>query len=339
MPPSERAICRRLREFRVKTGLSQAQFAALVGLNLSGYAGFEYFRTQLNYRAARKILGVFWNLNPVWLAEGSEEMLGKRDFTFPPPEECGAGHRALFSSVFEHGLRAELLKLKPATIVNTGIPVRWFAYDATPQGILNNIRRFDELLSAWLPELQSSRIAEFLDELFLRGAQIYARYPREKDKEVVAKRKTIMYQIEKERSFPTPAPVKTQYGRSLLKAEKEFQKRYDRQNEKSAGSRAARTQAAMAAGLLVPLEDWHAKKDLTDSENAGISIAVKEQLPGLLERLKKATRQSGKKSELAKRVLRVPLASVSRWLSGDREPGGEVALKMLRWVEQQERQR
>jgi hypothetical protein len=32
------------------------------------------------------------------------------------------------------------------------------------------------------------------------------------------------------------------------------------------------------------------------------------------------------------------LASVSRWLSGEREPGGEIALLMLKWVELQERQ-
>lgn len=54
-------------------------------------------------------------------------------------------------------------------------------------------------------------------------------------------------------------------------------------------------------------------------------------------RLKKAAGQRGRKSALAK-FLKVPLSSVSQWLSGDREPGGETTLRMLYWVELQERQ-
>lgn len=86
-----------------------------------------------------------------------------------------------------------------------------------------------------------------------------------------------------------------------------------------------------------------AKWNLTDTETSSSVAEVKAQLPGLLERLRKATAETGKKSELAdflKRVTKanVPLASVSRWLSGEREPGGEVTLQLLRWVELQERQ-
>jgi hypothetical protein len=80
--------------------------------------------------------------------------------------------------------------------------------------------------------------------------------------------------------------------------------------------------------VLTETESWFKTKD------------VKPILPGLLARLRKATEEPGKKSELAK-FLDAPLASVSRWLSLDpkvaREPGGEIALKMLHWVEAQER--
>ena len=79
------------------------------------------------------------------------------------------------------------------------------------------------------------------------------------------------------------------------------------------------------------------KQDLTDSETSVKPVDVKAQLPDLLERLKKATQESGQKSALAK-FLGAPLASVSRWLSGEREPGGEVTLKLIRWCELQERQ-
>jgi transcriptional regulator with XRE-family HTH domain len=85
-------------------------------------------------------------------------------------------------------------------------------------------------------------------------------------------------------------------------------------------------------------EDSGKKLDLTKAESAANNSDVKSPLPAFLERMKKASSATGKKSELAK-FLGAPLASVSRWLSGEREPGGEITLKMLKWVEQQERQK
>jgi transcriptional regulator with XRE-family HTH domain len=80
-------------------------------------------------------------------------------------------------------------------------------------------------------------------------------------------------------------------------------------------------------------------KNLTHAETpAKLPGIVKPQLPSLLERLKQATKETGKMSALAD-YLKVPLASVSRWLSGKREPGGEITLQMLKWVEAQERQK
>lgn len=78
------------------------------------------------------------------------------------------------------------------------------------------------------------------------------------------------------------------------------------------------------------------KEGLTDTASENKTENVKELLPNLRARLNKLTQSTGKKTELAE-FLGAPLASVSRWLSGDREPGGEVALKMLHWVERQER--
>jgi transcriptional regulator with XRE-family HTH domain len=70
------------------------------------------------------------------------------------------------------------------------------------------------------------------------------------------------------------------------------------------------------------------------SESAKL-YPVKALLPGLLERLKEATKERGKKTALAK-FLGVPLSNVSQYLAGDREPGGETTLKMLYWVEHPE---
>jgi transcriptional regulator with XRE-family HTH domain len=83
---------------------------------------------------------------------------------------------------------------------------------------------------------------------------------------------------------------------------------------------------------------------LTDTATYGNLTKVKAQLPSLLGRLNRATKESGKMSALADFLgkgtgHKVPLASVSRWLSGKREPGGEITLKLLNWVELQERQK
>ncbi|HXR47605.1 MAG TPA: helix-turn-helix transcriptional regulator [Candidatus Limnocylindrales bacterium] len=91
------------------------------------------------------------------------------------------------------------------------------------------------------------------------------------------------------------------------------------------------------AGAAKRVRVNRAKLDLTDSETSEKLMDVKLHLPSLLGRLNRATGETGKMSALAK-YLGVPLASVSRWLSGKREPGGEITLKMLRWVEQQEHQ-
>lgn len=80
------------------------------------------------------------------------------------------------------------------------------------------------------------------------------------------------------------------------------------------------------------------KKGLTVVSESVNNIDVTPKLPSLLKRLKEATAQRGKKSALAE-FLGVSLVQVSQWLSGDREPGGETTLRLLQWVEQQERQK
>lgn len=66
--------------------------------------------------------------------------------------------------------------------------------------------------------------------------------------------------------------------------------------------------------------------------------AVKPILPQLLKRLKAATEARGQKAALAKYLDVLP-QMVSQWLSGAREPGGETTLRLLHWVEQQERKK
>ena len=80
------------------------------------------------------------------------------------------------------------------------------------------------------------------------------------------------------------------------------------------------------------------KKSLTEVTGCANNKSVKPQMPDFLKRLNKATSERGAKTALAKH-LGLPLVSVSQWLSGEREPGGENTLRLLHWVEQQERQK
>lgn len=82
--------------------------------------------------------------------------------------------------------------------------------------------------------------------------------------------------------------------------------------------------------------------DLTDSSESFKGIAhvkIASQWPELKRRLQKATEAVGAKPALAK-VLNVDPTQISQWLSESksaREPGGDYALRMLKWVELQER--
>ena len=80
------------------------------------------------------------------------------------------------------------------------------------------------------------------------------------------------------------------------------------------------------------------KTGLTNQADALTHEGVKPVLPQLIQRLKHATEPHGKKSELAK-WLGVHRQMVTDWLSQRQEPGGENTLRLLHWVERQERQK
>lgn len=81
-----------------------------------------------------------------------------------------------------------------------------------------------------------------------------------------------------------------------------------------------------------------AKTDLTKYPQEGTTEAVTPILPKLIERLRKATSERGQKSKLAS-WLGVSPQKVTDWLSERIEPSGENTLRLLKWVEQQERQK
>lgn len=82
------------------------------------------------------------------------------------------------------------------------------------------------------------------------------------------------------------------------------------------------------------------ENDLTNTSGSFTDVPVKAQWPDLKKRLQKATAPIGAKTALSK-ILNVDPTQISQWLSDSksaREPGGEYALQMFKWVELQERQ-
>jgi transcriptional regulator with XRE-family HTH domain len=98
LPEPEKAICRRLREFRLDTKLSRVAFAKELRIDSSRLAAYEHARVPLRFVVVREIAMRF-RLNPGWLADGDGPMrelitMGWWEGARPPEKE-------LFSVGFE----------------------------------------------------------------------------------------------------------------------------------------------------------------------------------------------------------------------------------------------
>jgi hypothetical protein len=80
-------------------------------------------------------------------------------------------------------------------------PVRLFRFDASASGRLYNNLVLSDAISEWLVELPASQVKRFLTDLYFRGAQIFARYPRELDSRLVDDLKKQMFEIKTRQRF------------------------------------------------------------------------------------------------------------------------------------------
>jgi predicted transcriptional regulator len=99
---------------------------------------------------------------------------------------------------------------------------------------------------------------------------------------------------------------------------------------------------ASANGVTV---EWFldaSKSDLTKDSLKSNSLDVKSELEKLIARVKRQASKPGAKAELA-RFLEVDPPRITEWLHDDpesrKEPGGQYTLRLLKWVEQQERKK
>ena len=288
MPVEEKAVCTRLRRFRDWMELSQAEFSVLAGLGQRTYASYEYQRSQLNYPAAVSILQAAHWLNPNWLAEGLEPMVGGRRYQYPDPASLGIGPRTSFRDAYLRFLKVALLACPRGAYLPPWPRLQIFGGEPTVEGRLRDADKFHSLLARWLSWLPDSHVRHFWDELFRRSAQIAARYPRDSDERANAKRLAEIMEF--------------LVRRHQLEALQIFSS--------------------------LPLTSPSLK-----SRTPGVDIRTLGELRAVLRA--KIT-QKGDMARMA-RALIVPQARVSEWLSGKKEPGGKMTLRLLEWIKEPER--
>jgi transcriptional regulator with XRE-family HTH domain len=93
----------------------------------------------------------------------------------------------------------------------------------------------------------------------------------------------------------------------------------------------------IAAAAAQSAQKEISKQVLTDVVPKDNIQTMQDEMQTFRARLTKATAARNQKAALAK-WLGVSMSSVSNWLAGRKEPSGETTLRLLHWVEQQERQ-
>jgi DNA-binding transcriptional regulator YiaG len=282
--------------------LSRSAFAAQSGLDASLLRSYECARSQLNYGAAFKVIVAF-GINPEWLATGKGRWW--LSVPIPSPKELGVGARTPYSKIYEKYLAktvaesTEIWKSRPPP---DPLPLRINA--AEPRERLMAEAQMVNWIKRLILCLPDSSLEAFLNFLYLEGTKRARSFPPD-TKDLFEKRVAAM-----------------DFARAHLEALK-----------KSAPDE----YPSIATPVNAPVGPCR-KKDLTNKVDSLTSNDVKPVLPKLIQRLKDGTKERGRKLELAM-WLGVHRQCVTDWLSGKQEPGGEIALRLLHWVEQQERQK
>ena len=260
----------------------------------------ELARVPLRYDVARKICDLF-SVNPAWLANGGKETM-RVWRNMPTPHDLGVDPNALFSEAFDTRLATifqmedDKTRLLPPDSPAT-LEEHSKSLGSSIACMFLGSQRTDEQRSAALLEILNNPLP--VPSITIEAARAVAES---------------LHQVLLQKAGKSPLPPHTTKLSSILEPGKLLNTHYQH--------------------VLKMARQESVKIDLTKSETSIRNVDVKAQLPELLGRLKEATSASGKKTELAV-FLKAPLASVSRWLSGEREPGGEIALKMDAWATEQ----
>ena len=318
MTDLERDICARVKTVRESINWSQAAFAEQLGITRDQLASIECGRTPLRYDIAWRLRQSF-GISLRWLDEGWGFPDSLAHDNLPIPTATGLPERALLSAVAQ-----KFSELDDGSLVAIG-PESSGAPQQSEQPA-SQLLPLDELGFPQLPEA----VLQLIDgreratgKTDIDHRALHVEFLRLKIDGWVSS---------------VPLGHVSAFANELEKAAETFIHSLPQDPEEAIERRNSqliweRIKTANARKVLVASQTK--KKVLTDVTVTDNVSPVKSTMANLLDRLNKATSQRGMKSKLAK-VMGVPLANISQWLSGVREPGGETTLRLLHWVEQQE---
>lgn len=334
LSPEELGVARRLREARNHLNLSQGDVARQLGITRERLASYEDGRTPIRFDIALRFCWHFV-FSEEWLALGEKEIIARMDKQAPGSRHVWIPTWArwcmsllvdpVFHKIKPGTLFVEAYKNDLATVYHSIRKDKFGPH--LPLGSVGNddhLRNyFHALMEIWMSffktPFEKFRLLSSTDAAAHKAyIQISGNWITDEERDTI-----LMEARDSGKLRDDLDPWRTEVMDFLKKNKEDF---------------LARLSSGFAASLVEREKKQVAVvSDLTEAETpARLANDVKKQLPSLLERLNKATKETGKMSALAD-YLKVPLASVSRWLSGKREPGGENTLAMLNWVEREER--
>jgi len=136
-------------------------------------------------------------------------------------------------------------------------------------------------------------------------------------------------------AFDLPAKARWGFLIHLAAAVEEFKKTLTGEELADSDAAVPQPEQQQESGSPAKAEENLPVDTLRLSVNSPGVLANQLNLASLLARVKRATEQPGKKSALAN-WLRVPLPRVSEWLNEVHEPGAEITLQLLNWVNREE---
>jgi transcriptional regulator with XRE-family HTH domain len=219
LPIREVEICRRLREFRLGTKLSQVAFAKEVGLDSARLASYEHGRAPLRIEVFLAVHQKYF-LNPVWLATGEE-------------------HQAYDAPIVDWG-----------RIMAIAIPRRWLfteAYDRALERFCKDRNRLADVLAGRIVDSVSQlmNLAKEQRSIPMRNDIAFRIRARLKDLDTLLESFSqlgLTVKSKYRKSYPVPLPTL----RELLEQTREL-------------VRPAGMKAALASYLLVPqsrVSEW-----------------------------------------------------------------------------------
>lgn len=326
-------VAQRLREARNHLNLSQADVSRQLGISRERLASYEDGRTPLRFELALRFCWQFV-FSEEWLALGVKEILARWDKKDPAKYKhvwhsskarwcmsllySPAFHKikpgTLFIDAYNEHLQAVYEANYVANIASIGLGPSIVISSSPSDDQLKNY--FHALLETWM---------DFNDEP-IKKYRFLMSMARAARKIQICLSSNELTEQEQE-SIKLDGWESGKLADNITEDSAEMDDFIDKQ--------APDFLANIASNFKVSFNP-DKEKPVDNIPKHGNIERVKTKLPGLMDRLKKATEQRGKKAELA-RFLDVPLPKVSQWLSGLHEPGGETTLQLLNWVEQQER--